>query len=64
MNMQNKPTYNDAVMKEVVIKRTVVQATSGLTELSAMAMNRHERRKLARVNGLRRIEGSMRPFTY
>lgn len=60
---KDKMSFKDAVMEEAAIKRNVVRAANHVTELSAMAMNRHERRRLAKVNKVGRIYGSTRPYT-
>lgn len=54
-------TYADAVMKNVPMVSSTT--TVGLSELNVLSMNRHERRRIAKVNGVVRIVGSMKPFT-
>lgn len=57
-----QPTYADAVLKEMAIKHNVLRDARNMTELSAMALPRHERRRLAKNNGIKNIVGSTKPF--
>lgn len=56
------PTYSDAVMQEMTIKRNVARYAHNMMELSVMALPREERRRLAKINGIKNIVGSTQPF--
>lgn len=47
---------------ELQMKRKVLEMATSLNMLSAMGMNRHQRRGLAKANGVKKITGSMKPF--
>lgn len=55
-------TFADAVLADMPIKRQIAKAANTLTELSAMSLPRHERRRLAKVNGINKIVGSTKPL--
>lgn len=44
------------------VKQRVLKAAKGLDMLSAMSMNRAERRRIAKMNNMPRILGSVKPF--
>lgn len=49
-------------MLEKVIKEKILRAANRVDMLSAMRLNRHERRGLSRRNGGVKILGSVKPY--
>lgn len=44
------------------VKRKVLAGAGRIDALSAMGMNRHERRALAKINKRKKIPGTMKPY--
>jgi len=47
---------------DIDTKRRALSAAREMELFSAMALPRHERRKLAKINGMKRIAGSTKPL--
>lgn len=50
------------MQQEIDARKAVAKVAQELDMLSVMSMTRSERRRLAKVNGIKKIAGSNKPF--
>ncbi len=58
-----KTTHEGGVMSsEFEIKKRIAKTASGLNLMEIMRLPRHERRRIAKMNGVKKILGSTKPI--